>query len=355
MDVKQKHTMFIGASLGVGVLTLTACGEAVDRDQLVYEDSLAVVNVMASVETTPVDSTDDAADDPAIWVHPIDASKSLILGTDKQAGIGVYNLAGEQVQFFAFGRPNNVDVRQDVMLQNSSRDIGAFSDRATNTVGWFTIDESGIEYLASFPAQDEPYGFCLGTHAGTVSAFVTYKNGLLEQYALQDAAVLDMPLVASYQLDSQLEGCVYDEPSDTLFVGEEEHGIWAFADVPTGLTTPTLIDVVDSKNGITADIEGVSVYRGEQAYLVVSSQGNDSYALYDLAAPYAFRARFRITAGDVIDGAQETDGIESTAATLPGYPKGLLVVQDGFNNDGLQNFKYVHADFAKLIAEFASK
>ena len=57
-----------------------------------------IPNVPALVETTPVKTQGDAADDPAIWVHPIDAQKSLILGTNKKRGLYVYNLEGEEVQ-----------------------------------------------------------------------------------------------------------------------------------------------------------------------------------------------------------------------------------------------------------------
>jgi 3-phytase len=38
----------------------------------------------ARVETEPVPSSGDAADDPAIWVHPGDPARSLVLGTDKK-------------------------------------------------------------------------------------------------------------------------------------------------------------------------------------------------------------------------------------------------------------------------------
>ena len=50
--------------------------------------------------------------------------------------------------------------------------------------------------------------------------------------------------------------------------------------------------------------------------------------------------RFRINANENVDGAQETDGIEVTHIALPGFPVGMIVAQDGFNNDGMQNFKY---------------
>lgn len=38
-------------------------------------------SVPAQVETDPVHNTGDASDDMAFWVHPTDASRSLVIGT----------------------------------------------------------------------------------------------------------------------------------------------------------------------------------------------------------------------------------------------------------------------------------
>ncbi|MGB1922286.1 MAG: phytase, partial [Alcanivorax sp.] len=114
--------------------------------------------------------------------------------------------------------------------------------------------------------------------------------------------------------------------------------------------------VIAKGENLEADIEGLSLYRrGDQEYLVISSQGNNSYVLVDAQPPYAYRGRFRIgmdpEAG--IDGASETDGLAVTSADLGGaFSDGLLVVQDGRNRlpDAPQNFKLVpwHAIDATL-------
>jgi len=107
---------------------------------------------------------------------------------------------------------------------------------------------------------------------------------------------------------------------------------------------------------LVADIEGMDIYRsGKEAYLVVSSQGNDSYLLYQAEAPYEYIGRFRvgINAEKGIDGASETDGLTVTSANLGAeYPQGMLVVQDGRNflPEENQNFKYVNwQDIQTLI------
>lgn len=47
---------------------------------------MGITTVYATVETTPVPSGGDAADDVAIWVHPTDVSMSAVVGTNKQGG-----------------------------------------------------------------------------------------------------------------------------------------------------------------------------------------------------------------------------------------------------------------------------
>jgi hypothetical protein len=75
-----------------------------------------IASVPAAAETEPVASALDAADDPAIWVHPADPALSLVIGTDKQAGVYVYDLAGAERQFVATGGANNVDVDADGLV-----------------------------------------------------------------------------------------------------------------------------------------------------------------------------------------------------------------------------------------------
>lgn len=98
---------------------------------------------------------------------------------------------------------------------------------------------------------------------------------------------------------------------------------------------------------LKADIEGITLYQTEnEAYLVVSSQGNDSFVILDALPPFTYRGVFRIGFNTElgIDGVSETDGLDVTSANL-GEPweQGMLVVQDGRNRMPVenQNFKYV--------------
>ncbi len=319
--------------------------------------SAAVTIIEPSAQTDPMTRLGDAADDPAIWIHPLDATRSRVLGTNKKQGLLVYDLQGKQQQLLESGRLNNVDVRQNVRFNDAANaaqpaplfDLAMATQRDDNSLVLYAISTEGeVSEAARFATgMDKIYGFCLyQPRSGGLEAFVNDKDGIYHQYRItrRDQA-FSSTLVRQFKLASQPEGCIADDKHDRLFVGEEKRGVWvtsAKADQPAELQ---LILPVGAQ--LTADTEGMAIYFGREAdYLIVSSQGDHSYVVMDAQAPYRYRGKFRIgynmAAG--IDGTSETDGLDVTSAKLGSlYQKGMLVVQDGYKRlpDGAQNFKYV--------------
>src|SRR3546814_7702193 len=81
----------------------------------------------ASVETVPVETGGDAADDPAIWIDPADPARSVVIGTQKKSGLYVYGLDGQMIQYLPDGRMNNVDLRDGFRL--GGRDVAGVVER----------------------------------------------------------------------------------------------------------------------------------------------------------------------------------------------------------------------------------
>ncbi|WP_346837559.1 phytase [Microbulbifer sp. SAOS-129_SWC] len=313
----------------------------------------AMVMVKPRAETAPVTSGGDAADDPAIWVNPRDSAASRILGTDKKSGLNVYDLSGALRQHFPVGRLNNVDLRPTDVPGFSA--IAAASNRSTAGINLFGITAGGeVQSLGWRPlAMPDPYGLCMFRRDHRTYVWVTDKEGGLQllEIAFEDRD-RDWRLKprGTVKVASQTEGCVTDDARQTLFFGEEDRGIWrldmnAFL---AGEGHPQLVAEVDGHN-LVDDVEGMSLYvDGDSGYLVVSSQGSNSYALYSRDGS-RFLGRFRVGA-DLqrgIDGSSETDGLDVTSAALGAdYPQGLLVVQDGRNRlpSEAQNFKLVAWD-----------
>ncbi len=308
--------------------------------------------VLPTAQSAEVKNPGDAADDPAIWLHPKQPQQSLVLGTDKKRGLGVYDLQGRERQFLPVGRINNVDLRQGLQYGAQKLDLAVATQRDESGLVLFEIQPSGkVRELARLPTSlNDIYGVCVGRNAlGQLDVFPNDKDGRVQQIRLhRDGGRWRAERLREFQLSSQPEGCVVDEARQQLFVGEEKHGIWRVSLAGDAPLRPEL--AVAAGGALVPDVEGLALFHGnalhDKRYLVVSSQGNDSYTVYDADAPHLLRGAFRIgiNAKLGIDGVSETDGLELSAANFGGpYRDGLLVVQDGHKRlpQGTQNFKLV--------------
>ncbi|PCJ32084.1 MAG: 3-phytase [Gammaproteobacteria bacterium] len=310
----------------------------------------AIVEVEPQVETKPVTSLGDAADDPAIWVNLAKPQHSRVLGTDKQSGLVVYDLSGKQLQHLAVGRLNNVDIRTDFNLNGRQLDIAVASNRDNNSLHIFGIHTNTgvVSELAEIgTAMEDIYGLCMfKNNSGDIYAIANDKNGQFFQYLITGTkGQVKASLVRQFHVDSQPEGCVADDVNNRLFIGEEDQAVWTLDARPE--IKAKLEKVISVGNNIHSDIEGISLYnKGRESYLIISSQGNNSYVVLNALPPFTYRGAFQIgfntTLG--IDGVSETDGLDVTSVNLgPLWQDGMLVVQDGRNRMPAdnQNFKYV--------------
>ncbi|MQT75596.1 phytase [Pseudomonas helleri] len=302
------------------------------------------------VQTDVVMSQGDAADDPAIWVNPKNPAKSRVLGTNKQQGLEVYDLQGKRVQHLPVGRLNNVDVRPGFTLGSHTVDLAVATNRDHNSLNVFSIDRESGELKAvgeiATPVKDI-YGLCLfKAPSGEIYSFANDKDGTFVQHRLfAKGDQVQGELVRQFKVATQPEGCVADDQRQRLFLGEEDVAVWTVDARPD--QPATLTSVVKVGEQVHDDIEGLALYQTEKDnYLVISSQGNDSYVVVDAEPPFALRGAFRVgvNAQAGIDGTSETDGLDVTSANLGGpWSKGMLVVQDGRKRmpEQAQNFKYI--------------
>jgi 3-phytase len=352
--------------------------------------------VTAAAETPPLfddEAGGDAdADDPAIWVNPKNRAKSLVIGTAKNAGLRVYDLAGGEVQSIAAGdggRFNNVDV-----MRLGGADIAVVTDRGRDKLRFYRIDPTRRQPLVDVTAADAPLlfsrdeaeveeqatGYGLATsgnlavvsrrHTTRLGFFRVVRTGATVSYRPIDT--LDLP--EQFRLPNgttwtpcgepgegpQIEGMVIDARARVLYASQEDVGLWridlrtrrtsivehvAEYGVPAAYDPATEECVPGADPGfggrIRADVEGATIY---DDYLLISSQGDNQFFAYDRRTNRPL-TRFEIVDGRRADGVQHSDGAAATATPLPGYPRGLLVVHDGENtpDDGRvsTNFKYV--------------
>ncbi|MFC4119764.1 phytase [Nonomuraea zeae] len=349
-------------------------------------------------------------DDPAIWVHPSDSDKSVVVTTAKEGGLNVYDLAGHQLQHIAApaapgpddepGRFNNVDVTYGF----GGRDLAIVSDRGRDTLRVYSISNGHLTDVTDPAAPfvfnttqgqvndgETAYGLgawkdSTGTYA-LVSRRHTTSVGLVKLLAKPGGKVgyqlvrtLDLP--ASFTLPNgqqwtpclepdelpQVEGMVVDQNRDVLYAAQEDVGIWRLRADLTG--APVLLDRVREYgvpgtydpateectpgadpgyggNHLTADAEGLTIYYREdgKGYLLASSQGDNTFAVYRREGSNSYLGQFRVGADNGIDGVEVSDGSTVLNVPLGDFDEGVFIAHDGVNTPAegdreITNFKF---------------
>jgi 3-phytase len=302
----------------------------------------STVTVPASAETaTFPGASGDVADDMAIWRDPDNPERSLIVAANKadDGGVAVHRLDGSLAHYERMGSIGNIDLRTVGVNGQSVVLVGA-NDRSDNTLRLWTLDprQSTLTRAEarSLPTVTGNYGFCLGHDASYAHtyAFITSESGVLEQYELWvNSGRIDAAKLRSFDVGGIVESCAVDDRTGSLYVGEESAGVWRYDVDPASGDRRTSIDKV-GQGRLTADVEGISAVRGPdgQGVLIVSSQGDSTFAMYGLDGDHSPVGRFRVSGGNGADDVTDTDGLEAVPGDFgPSFPNGLLVVHDGSN------------------------
>lgn len=299
------------------------------------------IDLTPTVVTEPVGSDPD---DPAIWVHPRQPERSLILGTNKTSAaeggaLYVFGLEGKVRQVFGgLDRPNNVAVRGS---------LAAVTERLKSQLRFFRIADTAkpltdagalpvfVGETGDFAA---PMGldFYLRPRDKALFVIVSRKSGpatgYLEQWRLDTRGVnVTGTLVrrfGSYSGKKEIESVAVDDAAGLVYYSDEGFGVrcWpADPDAPQANRERAVF----ARTGWKGDHEGIAFWG---KYVVCTDQivGGSLY--------YGFKKQSPATPHFVIHGgADETDGIEIVGKPLgKRFPHGILVAM----NSGPKNFLY---------------
>jgi myo-inositol-hexaphosphate 3-phosphohydrolase len=319
--------------------------------------------VTAAVETVALPNmSGDIADDPAIWVDESNPARSVVIGTNKAnsgGGIAVYDLSGKLLQFRADGKFNNVDLRTGMSLGGRPTVVVTASNRTTNTLAFYRLNTNTRQLepigARSISTGFEPYGLCMyKSRTGAFYAFVTRNGtsggGTTDQYELFDnAGKVDARKVRSLTVGSLSEGCVADDDFGHLYISEEAKGIWKYGAEPAAGSARSAIGTVGDGR-LVADIEGLAIAYtpGGGGYVIASSQGDSTFAVYDRRSG-AWMRSFKVDGAGTVDGVTLTDGLDVVTTPLgSAFPNGLLVVHDAVNT-GSASSNYKLVDLGQVL------
>ena len=238
-------------------------------------------------ETEPVGTANaDAADDPAIWRNAADPAASLIVATDKKAGLYVYGLDGK-VRQFAAGRP-----AQQRRPGRSRAAAGSSSSPATATTSPTpSCRSSGSQPRRRSSSRSAPrraerarlMACACGDSRAGLYAFSVLKDGTV-------AAGADRPsarrrpgtIVRTLKIATQTEGCVVDPRTRHALRrrGRPRH-LALRRRAPTRRSQARWSPPSTTASWSRMSKASTSCPSGRNGgYLVASSQGDNSYALY---------------------------------------------------------------------------
>lgn len=295
-------------------------------------------------------------DDPAIWVNPEDASKSIVFGTDKETEGAIYafDLDGkiiEEKTIRGLKRPNNVDLEYGFQMNDSVKvDVIAFTERERQQIRLFSVpdmkplDNGGYPVFtdATLPEANLPMGIALYKSFKTkdVYAIVGRKTGPKEQYLHQyllrsDSLGIHAELVRKFGKFSgkkEIEAIAVDNEAGIVYYSDEGHCIRKYYAEPS--MSDEEIDCFGGEH-FKEDIEGIAIAKYEsKSCLIVSNQQAHTFNIFDLKTN-TFVKELNL-------GTIETDGCDVTTVALGNsFPNGLFVSMNDEKN-------FFFHDLAKL-------
>lgn len=301
-------------------------------------------------QTTPV-ATD--ADDPAIWVHPQDPQRSLIIGTDKGGALYVFDLEGSEVQRIdGLQRPNNVDVEYGLRLGKQRVDIAVVTERQAHRLRVYAIDPKTLRlreighpemtrvFVGEPPEHSEPMGIALYRRPkdGAIFAIVSRSAGPAEGYLWQyrlmpdEAGQVTLHKVREFGKFSNkksIEAVAVDDQLGYVYYADERDGVCKYyADPDHPHANEELARFATT--GFEGDREGVAIYATGRTtgYIVcVDQREEDSVLFLYPREGTSHRPHDHPVVAAIHTGADDTDGVEAASRPLGhDFPRGLLVM-----------------------------
>ena len=307
-------------------------------------DKLAPIRkdaIKADVITQPLPHD---TDDPAIWINPDDAMKSLVIGTDKdtEGGLYVYDLKGTIIKkSIPLKRPNNVDIAYGMQIKGKRVDIAVTTERETNKIRIFSLpdltpmDGGGIAVFEGETERD-PMGVSLYTRPtdGVIFAIVGRKVGTSGTYMWQyqltgnDSGVVTANVVRKFGQFSgkkEIEAIAVDNELGFVYCSDEQFGIRKYYADPAKNDNSEL--AVFGQNDFKSDHEGIAIYKktATTGYLLVSNQQANTFIVYAREGQNGAQ-HSHVKLAEIPTSTIECDGADATAVNLgQKFPNGMFV------------------------------
>lgn len=328
---------------------------------LVFMASCKSNKLPAIAPDIKTEKTLNDTDDPAIWINPSDASKSIVFGTDKETNGAIYafDLDGkiiEEKTIRNIERPNNIDLAYGFRINDSTKtDVILFAEREKNQIRMFSVpdmkplDNGGFKVFEdeTNPEFTFPMGISVFTSPkdSVLYAIVGRKagpeNGYLYQYKLSADTTGKVSTVLTRKFGKfsgkkEIEAIAVDPELGFVYYSDEQHCVRKYHAEPSMGN-----EEISCFGGelFLEDIEGIAIARYDDGtgFVIVSDQQKGQFNIFSRTTNEFIKA--------VNLSTLETDGCDVVTTPLNStFKNGLFVAM----NDEKDFFFY---DLAKLGIE----
>ncbi|MCG1035534.1 phytase [Polaribacter sargassicola] len=320
------------------------------KSSILFLGSLALLSCNSGSklpEITPDIITEKSlndTDDPAIWIHPTDASKSIVFGTDKNTNgaIYAYDLQGKIIEdktIRNIQRPNNVDLEYGFQLNDSvTVDVLVFTEREKQQIRLFSIpdmkplDNGGFSVFEDEKIIENKLPMGVAMYKSPIDnsfyAIVGRKTGPTEGYLYQYKLVSEKATVKAelvrkfgqFSGEKEIEAIAVDAEMGYVYYSDEGHCIRKYYAEPSKGN-----EEIACFGGeyFLEDIEGIAIakYNDGKGYIIVSDQQKGQFNIFDRTTN-AFVKSVNLTT-------VETDGCDVVTVPLNDtFKSGLFVAMN---------------------------
>lgn len=311
-------------------------------------------------QPVPVNQVEDAA----IWVHPDDGAKSLLIVSNKTRGIEIHNPDGILLKHYDDGTEYaGVDVAYGVGVDKADLAIAPCAEKEGAGIKIWRIDPvkrrlADVTANGMIPVFDGKPGLGIGVYhdrpAGKVYFFMSSDEGAMEQYELAGAGEeFTARRVRQFSRPGKVKGIVVDDERGVVYVAEEKVGIWRYPASPDGGSDGVLV-IKAGDNGLVPAITGLAMYyaRDGKGYLIAVSQGNKGTRSRFLVYDRGEGNRYLLTIEPSIAGLgapENSSGIAVTNHPMgKGFEEGMLALKDRITPSAAEDYKiYSWGDIAR--------
>ncbi len=321
------------------------------------EPQINVAAKMGPLVPNPRQETDD----PAIWIHPTNPSKSFMILSDKYKGMFVFDFNGNQIQqlqatdWNLSGRVNNIDLRKGFKLGNETVDVVAGNFRDAGKLGMAKVNPNWggtvkpLEVIPGTPTiSSASYGFTLYKRKSDGQLFMfdqPKSSAPIKQWKIDGSSgTITTTFVRDVATMGVAEGYVADDDAGLVYFTEEGTGIHKYNADPDN-PVKTRLNLFANGSDTKPDREGLTLYACNDGtgYLILSNQGYSNFKVYNRQGNNELVKTF------TADKSKGTDGLDVTAYAAPGFPNGFAIIQnDASTAGGATTMSYYVYDWASI-------